>query len=99
MKNWRSVSDMIDIEYPKSIYKKYDIVEKEILGKKHYCLVRIYNFLGIKIPKRLKVAGYPCRISEYCGRFWHDNIRIIQDTIQSEKEDAEYKYRSELLNK
>lgn len=43
------------MNYPESIYNKYEIIEKDIYGEKHYCLVRIYSIFGITIRRKVKV--------------------------------------------
>lgn len=86
------------MDYPSYIYKQYEIAEKEILGKKHYGLVRVYNFFGFKIKRHLAI----CRadMSGYFGgsnpRKWWDTKYTIESCIRDDHYTAEYKYHEKL---
>lgn len=83
------------MNYPKHIYKQYEIVEKDIHGEKHYGLVRVYNFFGIKIRRQLKVCcSYP---GGYFGgtdqRKWWNSRFTIEDSIKQDHEHSEDLFR------
>ena len=83
------------MNYPENIYRTYEIAEKEIFGEKHFALVRVYNFLGIKFCKfeYVEEGWYKSNISFY-GQTWHPYKSTIQDAILSDNETQERKFRN-----
>lgn len=86
------------MRYPKGIYRTFEIVEKEILGEKYYGLVRVYNILGFKFKKHIKVCR--CGAIGYVGGFdarkWWDTKYTIEDVIRSDNSDQEYKFKKRM---
>lgn len=70
------------MNYPESIYRKYEIVEKMICGEKHYGLVRVKSFFGIKYKVLVKVSehGY---IRDW-GQSWHRAKYLCTSAIQDD---------------
>lgn len=82
------------MNYPKSIYNKYEIIEKDIYGEKHYCLVRIYSIFGITIRSKVKVeAG---RISLIDGKRWYPNKKILEEAVKFDNTYQEYKFNKKV---
>lgn len=86
------------MNYPEHIYKQYEIVEKDILGKKHFGLVRVYNFFGIKIRRHLAIcrASYAGYFGGFNPRKWWDTKYTIESCIRDERWKAEYEYHERL---
>lgn len=70
------------MNYPESIYHKYEIVENVIYGEKHYGLVRVKSFLGIKYKVLVKVSEFGT-IRDY-GRSWHRQEGLCISAIQDD---------------
>lgn len=81
--------------YPESIYPTYRIIEKEILGKKHYALEKQNSFLGFVWWSKLKIA-YPGIVTDILGYAWHPDRRTVEAALASEKRYAEQMYYSKL---
>jgi hypothetical protein len=80
--------------YPKSIYKKYEVVEKDICGEKHYGLVVICSFFGIKWKKHVKVSdlGY---IRDW-GRTWWRRKSLITSAIKDDHMMSEWAFERKM---
>lgn len=81
------------MNYPDHIYRKFEIIEKDILGVKHYALVEIINILGfdIKIKRRVDNMGFIFDVKGF-AQTWHKDIGVIKETIEYEKYRDEKKY-------
>lgn len=81
------------MNYPDNIYRKFEIIEKEILGVKHYGLVEIINILGfkLKIKRRVDVSGFIFDHKDWAP-MWHKNYEVMKKTIEYENEKDEKKY-------
>lgn len=83
------------MNYPKSIYKNYRIVEKNILGKPHYAVARVFSIAGftIKVPVRTDSGGLA-----YIGAVWHASKQYVEKNLRAirrnEEEDYYYKLTS-----
>lgn len=90
------------MNYPEHIYNKYEIVEKDIYGQKHYGLVRVYSFFGIKIKRHIKVRCnmFDSRIGRIdgiiSGKKWHKYKHTITSAIESERAMQEYYFEEKV---
>lgn len=82
------------MNYPESIYKKYEIVEKDICGEKHYGLVMVCNLFGFTWRKHVKVSehGYICSF----GRTWRNNKHLITSAIADAHLMAEWAFERKM---
>lgn len=91
------------MNYPKYIYRKYEIAEKEIYGEKHYGLVRIYDFILFKFKKLQWVASfsnYSGHISDgdLFGRKWHRSKLILKSAIEKDNQEQEWKFEKKVTS-
>lgn len=85
------------MNYPESIYNKYEIIEKDIYGEKHYCLVRIYSIFGISFRRKMKVTdALAGRISISTGKRWHSNKNTLEEAVKFDDSYQEYKFRKKV---
>lgn len=91
------------MNYPESIYNKYEIIEKDIYGEKHYCLVRIYSIFGIMIRRKVKVVSFLSHsgnwygyIGDYYPNTWHKYRSIVETAIERDNEEQEWKFREKV---
>lgn len=73
----------------------YRILEREILGRKYYCLAKVYNILGFEFTRKIKTAE---RVTEYGAigvRTWQSTQNFIQRVINN----IEYEKRNNALEK
>lgn len=78
---------------PDSIYAEYEIVDKEILGKKHYGLVRIYRFGKLIVRRHMKV--YDGVFDQYLSRGgvrWLTERRSIDKAIINDRSKRKDRY-------
>lgn len=83
------------MNYPEHIYSKFEILEKEIYGEKHYCAVKVYGWGWFKIKRKMKVYWYSSSRAWFCnhsGVTWHKYKSIIENAINSAHQDAEDKF-------
>ena len=66
------------MNYPESIYNKYEIIEKDIYGEKHYCLVRIYSIFGFTFRRKVQVSRHGF-ISSISGNRWHISKSVLEE--------------------
>ena len=82
------------MNYPKSIYKKYEVAEKDICGEKHYGLVVVCSFFGIKWKKHVKVSdlGY---IRDW-GHTWWRSKSLITSAIKDAHHMSEWAFERKM---
>lgn len=87
------------MKYPDHIYRKFEIIENDILGVKHYALVQVYNFLGfkIKVKRRVDKLGF---VYDHKGwaDLWHKNLNVLKETIERERELDEARYYRKFIS-
>jgi hypothetical protein len=88
------------VNYPENIYSKYEIIEKDICGEKHYGLVKICKFLFWEYGKQIKVysstSGFG-RIDPWAGGSkWHNSKLTIVSAIEWEREMQEYYFAKKM---
>lgn len=88
-------------EIPESIHANFEIVEKMILGKKHFGLKRIFKIGKFSIPRMLKVYDCPFvdgRIDSRFGKTWHTNVKVIKAAIRKDRSDRIDNYIDKHVN-
>jgi hypothetical protein len=80
------------MKYPESIYAKYEIEEKDICGERHYCLVRVWSFFGIKCRSAVKVSPVTGETGYTDGRRWHRRKSVITSCVRDLRMQAEWGY-------
>ena len=90
-------------KYPEHIYNKYELEFKDIMGDRHFSLVRVYNVLGIKIRVRQKFTYGVTFVSCGYGQSWHRELvshrtqeKESDEVLRILKTQAELSYLSKL---
>ena len=79
------------MNYPENIYRKFEIVEKEIYGEKHYGLVQVHSFLGITWRKLMPVVSDG--FIHVWGVKWRTSKSLIEEVITYENRRDEDSFR------
>jgi hypothetical protein len=82
------------VNYPKSIYKKYEIVEKDICGEKHYGLVVVCSLFGFKWKRTVKVCEFG-HIRD-SGRTWRRDKSLITAAINYDHMMSEWAFERKM---
>lgn len=89
------------MNYPDKIYKKFEIVEKDICGKTFYGVKRVVSVLGVKFKYHKKINQNS--FMPHCGRFdsfnsrkWVDNKSCAKDAIEWENVMTEYNFKKKV---
>lgn len=88
------------MNYPEHIYRKFEIIEKDILGEKHYAAVQVREYLfGLIKFKKLKLITSFDTFTDwsYGGTTWHSSKRVVDEAIKKAKEDDEVTYYHEMV--
>lgn len=83
------------MNYPESIYNRYEIIEKDIYGEKHYCLVRIYSIFGFTFRRKVQVSRHGF-ISSISGNRWHISKSVLEEAIRFDNGCQELRFREKV---
>lgn len=84
------------MNYPESIYRTYEIAEKDIYGEKHYALVRVYDIFGFKIRRKIKIYEFSCDHGYFNLKTWYKGKKFIEDVIEGNHKASEARFREKV---
>lgn len=84
------------MNYPESIYRTYEIAEKDIYGEKHYALVRVYDIFGFKIRMKIKMYEFSCEHGVAGLKTWYKDRKDIEYAIEGSRRNAEARFRKKV---
>lgn len=80
---------MVAYTIPDTIFPELNIVEKEILGVKHYGIQRVYRFGRFTLKRMLKVYdGFACRYQirhTFAQTTWFTDERVLKNAIRNDR--------------
>ena len=83
---------------PESIYPKYSIIEKQVLGETCYCAVREFKIWKFTLKVRMNTYDGPWgnhRFDSSYGRRWHFDKKVITEAIAKKHSE----FRDEYIEK
>ena len=83
------------MEYPKHIYRKFKIVEKDILGVKHYAAMKLFCIFGYYFPYKYMTISWCETYFEHSpsfGTVWVTTKSAVERCIDKAKTSDEQDY-------